>query len=82
MLRTVIIINCYNKCHINYYNICVSGLASTYPEPHDKRAWLQEQLYNFNYETSMPTTWTWPESPKIKTRELVPTKLTEREETV
>ncbi|XP_059610766.1 NADP-dependent malic enzyme isoform X2 [Phlebotomus argentipes] len=58
----------------------VKGLASTYPEPHDKRQWLLDQLYNFNYECSMPVTWTWPKAPVIKTRELVPTKLTEREE--
>lgn len=52
-----------------------SGLASTYPEPQDKRKWLEDQLYNFNYECSMPVTWTWPRMPYIKTRELVPTKL-------
>ncbi|KAH8264921.1 hypothetical protein KR038_008013 [Drosophila bunnanda] len=48
------------------------GLASTYPEPQDKRKWLQSHLYNFNYETSMPTTWDWPQMPYIKTRELKP----------
>lgn len=52
-----------------------AGLASTYPEPQDKRKWLEDQLYNFNYECSMPVTWTWPRMPYIKTRELVPTKL-------
>ncbi|KAH8296194.1 hypothetical protein KR054_002841, partial [Drosophila jambulina] len=36
------------------------GLASTYPEPQDKRKWLESQLYNLNYESSMPTTWDWP----------------------
>ncbi|KAH8313406.1 hypothetical protein KR067_005430, partial [Drosophila pandora] len=51
------------------------GLASTYPEPQDKRKWLENQLYNFNYESSMPVTWAWPRMPYIKTRELVPTKL-------
>lgn len=51
------------------------GLASTYPEPVDKRKWLEDQLYNFNYESSMPVTWPWPKMPHIKTRELVPTQL-------
>ncbi|KAH8306429.1 hypothetical protein KR018_011232, partial [Drosophila ironensis] len=51
------------------------GLASTYPEPQDKRKWLENQLYNFNYESSMPVTWAWPRMPYIKTRELVPTEL-------
>ncbi|KAL9893876.1 NADP-dependent malic enzyme [Glossina fuscipes] len=44
------------------------GLASTYPEPECKREWLKEQLYNFNYESSMPVTWAWPRMPYFKTR--------------
>ncbi|KAM7362798.1 NADP-dependent malic enzyme b, mitochondrial isoform 1-T1 [Cochliomyia hominivorax] len=52
-----------------------TGLASTYPEPSDKRKWLQDQLYNFNYESSLPVTWVWPRMPYIKTRELNPTIL-------
>lgn len=51
------------------------GLASLYPEPADKISWLKNQLYNFNYESSMPITWSWPEMPHIKTRELEPTIL-------
>ncbi|XP_039967591.1 NADP-dependent malic enzyme isoform X3 [Bactrocera tryoni] len=51
------------------------GLASTYPEPSDKRKWLQDQLYNFNYESSMPVTWPWPRMPYVKTRPLEPTIL-------
>lgn len=58
------------------------GLASTYPEPEDKRKWLEDQLYNFNYESSMPITWKWPEMPAMRTRELIPVKLTEKEEIV
>ncbi|XP_014086729.2 NADP-dependent malic enzyme isoform X1 [Bactrocera oleae] len=51
------------------------GLASTYPEPSDKRKWLEDQLYNFNYESSMPVTWPWPRMPYVKTRPLEPTIL-------
>ncbi|XP_011202766.2 NADP-dependent malic enzyme isoform X2 [Bactrocera dorsalis] len=51
------------------------GLASTYPEPSDKRKWLQDQLYKFNYESSMPVTWPWPRMPYVKTRPLEPTIL-------
>jgi len=51
------------------------GLAATYPEPNDKKLWLEEQLYNFNYECSLPITWSYPALPKIKTRKLEPTKL-------
>lgn len=53
------------------------GLASTYPEPEDKRKWLESQLYNFNYESSMPITWAWPQPTPMKTGPLHPTKLTE-----
>lgn len=58
-----------------------TGLASTYPEPEDKRKWLEGQLYNFNYESSMPITWSWPQPTPMKTRAVKPTKLTEKEET-
>ncbi|XP_036323942.1 NADP-dependent malic enzyme [Rhagoletis pomonella] len=51
------------------------GLASTYPEPEDKRKWLLDQLYNYNYESSMPVTWPWPRMPYVKTRPLEPTIL-------
>ncbi|KAL7019053.1 hypothetical protein ACKWTF_010994 [Chironomus riparius] len=46
------------------------GLASLYPEPTDKKSWLKDQLYTFNYECSMPKTWAWPEMPHITTRPL------------
>lgn len=52
------------------------GTASVYPEPVDKRAYIEAQLYNFNYEPSLPNTWSWPKSPEIKTRPLEPVKLT------
>ncbi|KAJ6638896.1 NADP-dependent malic enzyme [Pseudolycoriella hygida] len=61
--------------------IAAKGLASTYPEPEDKRKWLEGQLYNFNYESSMPITWSWPQPTPMKTRAVKPTKLTEKEET-
>lgn len=57
---------------ISVWNI---GLASTYPEPEDKRKWLENQLYNYNYENSLPETWKWPEPEKMKTRGFEPTKL-------
>jgi malate dehydrogenase (oxaloacetate-decarboxylating)(NADP+) len=55
---------------MNDFNLktAILGLASLYPEPSDKKKWLREQLYNFNYESSMPITWPWPEMPHITTR--------------
>lgn len=50
-------------------------MASVYPEPQDKRAFITKQQYNYNYEKSLPNTWSWPKPPHIKTRELEPTKL-------
>ncbi|GJQ86253.1 hypothetical protein Trydic_g8952 [Trypoxylus dichotomus] len=48
------------------------GIASVYPEPVDKRAYIEGQLYNFNYEPSLPNSWSWPKPPEIKTRPLEP----------
>lgn len=69
------------RFELGFILIFISGLASTYPEPHDKMKWLEEQLYNFNYESAMPITWSWPEEKSpFKTRELIPTKLQARNE--
>uniref|UniRef100_A0A6M2DDI8 Malic enzyme n=1 Tax=Xenopsylla cheopis TaxID=163159 RepID=A0A6M2DDI8_XENCH len=51
------------------------GLASTYPEPHDKRKWIEEQMFNYNYDSAMPVTYPWPRMPEMKTRPLEPTVL-------
>ena len=36
------------------------GMASTYPEPEDKEAYIRTLLYDYNYEgeTNLPKTWT------------------------
>lgn len=62
----MIIIFLYEK--IKKFEILFLGLASTYPEPEDKRHWLEEQLYNFNYESSMPVTWPWPAPKPLKSK--------------
>jgi len=36
------------------------GKASTYPEPADKEAFVKSQLYNHNYTSALPTTYSWP----------------------
>lgn len=51
------------------------GLASTYPEPQDKLAYIKSHLYNFNYESAMPVTWKWPPQQDAPTRPIKPTKL-------
>lgn len=52
------------------------GLASTYPEPQDKLAYIKSHLYNFNYESAMPVTWKWPPQQEVATtRPINPTKL-------
>lgn len=52
------------------------GLASTYPEPQDKLAYIKSHLYNFNYECAMPVTWKWPPQQEVTpTRPITPTKL-------
>lgn len=43
-----------------------TGKASTYPEPKDKRKFIDQQLYDYSYDTmsSLPTTWDWPDITK------------------
>ncbi|XP_041353810.1 NADP-dependent malic enzyme-like [Gigantopelta aegis] len=36
------------------------GLASHYPEPYDKREFIQEHIYSTDYESFEPDTWDWP----------------------
>jgi len=35
--------------------------ASTYPEPEDLEAFIRHQLYDYNYHTSLPTRYSWPD---------------------
>ncbi|XP_022903771.1 NADP-dependent malic enzyme isoform X2 [Onthophagus taurus] len=51
------------------------GIASVYPEPVDKRAFIESKMYNFNYKNALPNQWCWPEPEPIKTRPLEPTQL-------
>ncbi|KAF2361748.1 Malic enzyme NAD-binding [Trinorchestia longiramus] len=39
-----------------------TGIASTYPEPKDKRAFIEKQAYDFDYDkiSAIPKTWDWP----------------------
>lgn len=38
-----------------------NGLASAYPEPADKKAYIQSFIYNTDYERFEPETWDWPD---------------------
>lgn len=51
------------------------GLASTYPEPKDKLAYIKTHLYNFNYESAMPVTWKWPPQKEVTGGAINPTQL-------
>jgi len=46
------------------------GVATLYPEPKDKRAYVESHMYNFNYEPSLPNLYNWTASPEIKTKPL------------
>jgi malate dehydrogenase (oxaloacetate-decarboxylating)(NADP+) len=43
------------------------GIASTYPEPEDKEAFIRAQLYDFNYDnkSALPELYEWPSLSKI-----------------
>merc|ERR1712142_310443 len=38
-----------------------SGTASTYPEPENKEVFVRQQLYDYGYNTSLPSRYDWPE---------------------
>ncbi|XP_050390699.1 NADP-dependent malic enzyme [Patella vulgata] len=40
------------------------GLATTYPEPTDKAAFIRAHVYDTEYEHFVPETWDWPEQDK------------------
>ncbi|XP_071438727.1 NADP-dependent malic enzyme-like [Hetaerina americana] len=43
------------------------GLASTYPEPKDKRAFVESQMYDYHYDSSaMPEVYEWPQLPGLR----------------
>ena len=37
------------------------GMASAYPEPDDKEAFIRSFLYDVTYESFEPVTWEWPD---------------------
>lgn len=37
------------------------GIASTYPEPVDKKAFIEATQYDYNYDCPLPVTYPWPE---------------------
>merc|ERR1712098_367051 len=46
------------KVAIEAYN---SGTASTYPEPANKETFIRQQLYDYTYNTSLPSRYQWSE---------------------
>ena len=40
------------------------GLAGTYPEPKDKEAFVREHQFSPDYESFVPTTYSWPGVPE------------------
>merc|ERR1712212_571563 len=37
------------------------GLASTYPEPENIEEFIRAQLYDYNYNTALPSRYAWPQ---------------------
>ncbi|KAL4707291.1 hypothetical protein ACJJTC_019829 [Scirpophaga incertulas] len=48
------------------------GLASVYPEPKDLAKHVQNQMYNFHYESAMPVVWEWKPEEKFNVRPIQP----------
>jgi len=53
----LILINFNHYC--NYYHYL--GIASHYPEPKDKKKFIESQMYDFNYDNPLPPKYSWPE---------------------
>lgn len=54
------------------------GIATVYPEPRNKRKYVEEHMYNFNYESALPTTYNWSKSPEIHVKPLEADDLTKK----
>ena len=52
-----------------------TGVASVYPEPKEKRAFIEARLYNYNYEPSLPPTYGWPKLQEIRLKPLDPQEI-------
>ncbi|XP_050665259.1 NADP-dependent malic enzyme [Leptidea sinapis] len=48
------------------------GLASVYPEPKDLAKHVENQMYNYYYESSMPAVWDWKPEEKFNVRPIQP----------
>ncbi|XP_028164262.1 NAD-dependent malic enzyme, mitochondrial-like [Ostrinia furnacalis] len=48
------------------------GLASVYPEPKDLAKHVQNQMYSYYYETSMPVVWDWKPEETFNVRPIQP----------
>lgn len=46
------------------------GIASTYPEPVDKKAFIESTMYDYNYDCPLPATYPWPEQIEPETLEV------------
>ena len=42
------------------------GLASTYPEPENIEEFIRAQLYDYNYNTALPSRYAWPQVGQCK----------------
>nr|CAD7263135.1 unnamed protein product [Timema shepardi]CAD7571137.1 unnamed protein product [Timema californicum] len=54
----------------------IKGLASVYPEPDNKRAMIEDKMYNYNYDSPLPATYSWPEQDQFTLNTTTITKTT------
>ena len=43
-----------------YVFTITTEIASTYPEPKDKEAFISAQLYDYSYGNAVPNVYSWP----------------------
>nr|CAD7392140.1 unnamed protein product [Timema cristinae] len=59
-----------------HHGVTYQGLASVYPEPDNKRAMIEDKMYNYNYDSPLPATYSWPEQDQFTLNTTTITKTT------
>ena len=59
--RGVQVLNCDCNYILHRHFLIREGLASTYPEPENIEEFIRAQLYDYNYNTALPSRYAWPQ---------------------
>lgn len=71
-MKQVEVLIYFNTLIITIYILyIILGIASHYPEPKDKKKFIESQMYDYNYDNPLPPKYNWPEETEpIKSKSL------------